>query len=69
MEDNTLLPLDIKITAPMRSMNQLRRVAKLIILLREGPNANPMLIRLSEIAAPVYNFILYFYVVDGFFYQ
>jgi hypothetical protein len=68
MENNTLLPLDIKIRAPMRSINQLRRIIKLIILFREGPDASFILIRLSEIAAPVYNFILYFYVVNGFFY-
>jgi hypothetical protein len=69
MEDNTLLSLNIKVTAPMKSINQLRRIAKLIISLREKPDASLMLTRLSEIAAPVYNFILYFYIVNDFFYQ
>jgi hypothetical protein len=50
-------------------MNQLRRVIKLIILFREGPDANFIFTRLSEIAVFVYDFILYFYIVDGFFYQ
>jgi hypothetical protein len=68
MEDNTLLSLDIKVRAPMRSMNQLRRIIKLIISLREGPDASLIFTQLLEIAATVYNFILYFYVVDDFFY-
>jgi hypothetical protein len=68
MKNNTLLPLDIKTTAPMRSMNQLRRITKLIILFREEPDASSMLTRLPEIAAHVYNFILYSYIIDNFFY-
>jgi hypothetical protein len=69
MKDNTLLLLNIKATAPMRSINQLRRIIKLITLFREKSDANPMLTRLSEIAAPVYNFILYSYIINNFFYQ
>jgi hypothetical protein len=42
MKDDTLLLLDKKIKAPIRSINQLRRIVKLIILLREGPDANFM---------------------------
>jgi hypothetical protein len=48
-------------------MNQLRRIIKLIILFREEPDANSIFARLSEIAAPVYNFILYSYIIDNFF--
>jgi hypothetical protein len=69
MENNTLLFLNIKTTAPMRSMNQLRRIIKLIISLREGPDANPIFTRLSKITAYVYDFILYSYIIDDFFYQ
>jgi hypothetical protein len=53
----------------MRSINQLRRITKLIISLREKSDASLIFARSSEIAAPVYNFILYFYIVDNFFYQ
>jgi hypothetical protein len=42
MKNNTLLLLDIKVRAPIRSMNQLRRIIKLIILFREKPDTNPM---------------------------
>jgi hypothetical protein len=68
MENNTLLSLDIKVTASIRSMNQLRRIIKLIILFREGPDANFIFIRLPEITIYVYNFILYSYIIDDFFY-
>jgi hypothetical protein len=67
MKNNTLLPLNIKVRTPIRSINQLRRITKLIISFREGPDASLILIRLPEFAAPVYNFILYFYIVDDFF--
>jgi hypothetical protein len=53
----------------MRSMNQLRRIIKLIIPFRKKPDANPIFTRLPEIAAHVYNFILYSYIIDDFFYQ
>jgi hypothetical protein len=69
MEDKTLLFLYIKIKAPMRSINQLRRIIKLITPFREEPDASLIFAQLPKIAAPVYNFILYFYIVDNFFYQ
>jgi hypothetical protein len=69
MEDNTLLFLSIKVRAPIRLMNQLRRIVKLIILFREKSDANFIFARLLEIAVSVYNFILYFYIIDNFFYQ
>jgi hypothetical protein len=37
-----LLSLSIKAKAPMKSINQLRRVTKLITSFREKPNANPI---------------------------